>query len=314
MGKCYNKIQKENNITEDLIVVIINKIDNENNLTTTLYSFFDPKTGEILNAEICKNDSILLIENIISLLNENMSNFNAMLSLMKQGKEKNISICEEKSVETIENGECPENYPYLYKDTNKCKIECKIIDLFKEKCILNNFTIELEQKLINIIEEEIIAHSIEDLLNNIINDKGDDLRVELKGIKYHILSSLRQINKDYENISTINLGECENILKREYHIDKNKALIIFKVDLLINSSTIPVVIYEVFHPETKEKLNLTYCKGIKIDIIYPVNINEDELYKYNQSSNYYSDICWLTTSPDKTDITIKDRQEEYLII
>ena len=57
---------------------------------------------------------------------------------------------------------------------------------------------------------------------------------------------------------------------------------------------------------------MTYCKGIKIDIIYPVNINEDELYKYNQSSNYYSDICWLTTSPDKTDITIKDRQEEYI--
>ena len=175
-----------------------------------------------------------------------------------------------------------------------------------------NLTNELKQEIINKIGEEIIAHSIDDILDDIINDKGDDLRIDLEDIKYHISSTLRQINNNYENISSINLGECENILKREYHIDKNKALILFKVDSFINSSTIPVVIYEVFHPETKEKLNLTYCEGKKIDIIYPVDINEEELFKYNQSSSYYSDICWSYTSPDGTDITIKDRQEEYI--
>ena len=220
----------------------------------------------------------------------------------------NLDLCEGINVEIILPGDINEENKYNYH-SNQIKMHCDIMDFFNENCNLTNLS---KQEIINKIGEEIIAHSIDYILNNITNDKGDDLRLDLEDIKYHISSTLRQINNDYENISTINLGECENILKREYHIDKNKTLIIFKVDLFINSSTIPVVIYEVFHPETKEKLNLTYCEGIKIEIIYPVDINEDELFKYNQSSSYYSDICWLYTSPDGTDMTIKDRQEEYI--
>ena len=83
-GNCYNKIQTENNITDDLIIAIINIIEDDNNPITS-YSFFDPKTGDKLNTEICKNDTILIEENILSLLNENMSNYNAKISLMKQG-------------------------------------------------------------------------------------------------------------------------------------------------------------------------------------------------------------------------------------
>ena len=40
-------------------------------------------------------------------------------------------------------------------------------------------------------------------------------------ILYQITSSLNQINNNYKNISSIKMGECENILKQNYDIKKD---------------------------------------------------------------------------------------------
>ena len=213
-------------------------------------------------------------------------------TICREGYIKNENnTCELKEVETIENGECPENYPFLYKESNLCKKDCEINNLFNNICILNNLTKELEQDIINKIEESIMDNTLDNVLDNITNGNGEDLRINLKNIKYHISSTFRQFNIEYSDISSIKLGECENILKQKYkNIDNNESLLILKIDAFIDSSPVPIVIYDVFHPKTKEKLNLTYCKGKQIEIIYPVNINESELFKYNQSSEFYSDV------------------------
>ena len=87
-GSCYDKLKQGNNITQELITVIINKNDNNNENNgkpSNSYSFFDPVTGEQLNTDICKNDTVLVEQNILSLLNENMSNYEIIKSLMDQG-------------------------------------------------------------------------------------------------------------------------------------------------------------------------------------------------------------------------------------
>ena len=73
----------------------------------------------------------------------------------------------------------------------------------------------------------------------------------------------------------------------------------------------PVVEYELYNPETLEKLNLDVCSNITIEISLPVSINEDELYKYDPSSNFYNDKCFAYTSEMGTDITLNDRQMKY---
>ena len=88
-------------------------------------------------------------------------------------------------------------------------------------------------------------------------------------------------------------------------------MIIFKVDYFRDSSQIIYIFYEVFNPQTKERLNLSYCTN-KIDVSYPVEINEDELFKYDPSNKYYSDICTTYTNEFNTDINLPDRQEEYV--
>ena len=49
----------------------------------------------------------------------------------------------------------------------------------------------------------------------------------------------------------------------------------------------------------------------EIDISFPVSIEENKLYKYNSSSDFYNDKCYPYTSENNTDVTLSDRQLEY---
>ena len=51
-------------------------------------------------------------------------------------------------------------------------------------------------------------------LDSLLDENEDDLIIDLNNITYHITTSFNQNNKEYDNISTIILGECENILKK----------------------------------------------------------------------------------------------------
>ena len=75
---------------------------------------------------------------------------------------------------------------------------------------------------------------------------------------------------------------------------------------------IPIIEYEVYNIKTKEKLDLSVCNYINIDINIPVIIDENNLFKYNSSSDYYNDICYSYTTKNNTDIILKDRRNEFI--
>ena len=112
-------------------------------------------------------------------------------------------------------------------------------------------------------------------------------------------------------MSTINLGDCERILKEKYKIDENETLIIFKIDYNVTGLLIPIIGYEVYHPKNKSKLDLSYCEESSINYNIPITINEDNLFKYDPYSEYYLDECNTYTSENGTDILLNDRKEEF---
>jgi len=59
------------------------------------------------------------------------------------------------------------------------------------------------------------------------------------------------------------------------------------------------------------KLNKSVCENSKILLSVPIEIKED-LNKLNTSSNYFNDICYTTKSDSGTDISLKDRQKEFV--
>ena len=185
----------------------------------------------------------------------------------------------------------------------------------------SNFFIGLiEEKKLNIskddiisnIKEDIINHKIDYLLSNITEGNKEDLFIKNEDVLYQLTTTDNQKNNIYKNISTIKLGECENILKKIYDIDKNLSLIIFKIDYYLEGLLIPIIGYEVYHPKNKSKLNLSYCNETLISYNIPVSIDENCLFKHDQNSKYYNDECSTHTTEDGTDILINDRKEEFI--
>ena len=81
---CYTKVQQKYGITEQLIIVIVDKISGK--IPSTFYSFYHPLSGSKLDAEnICKNETIVVIESLTSVLSKNDTYYEAQTSLTSQG-------------------------------------------------------------------------------------------------------------------------------------------------------------------------------------------------------------------------------------
>ena len=111
-------------------------------------------------------------------------------------------------------------------------------------------------------------------------------------------------------MTTIDLGDCENLLRYYYNISINETLYMKKIDIFQEDTKATKVEYDVYCKLLNAnliKLNLTACINSKILIYMPFEMN-DNIDKFNISSGYYNDICYTTTSEDGTDISLKDRQ------
>ena len=81
---CYTKVQQEYGITEKLIISIVDKKGLKT--PSTFYSFYHPLSGSKLNAEkICKNETIVVIESLTSILAKNDTYYETQTSLTSQG-------------------------------------------------------------------------------------------------------------------------------------------------------------------------------------------------------------------------------------
>ena len=206
--------------------------------------------------------------------------------------------------------ECLKKSPFYNVDNKSCLEKCNSEDFFNGKCGLNVLNTDNIKNLISNIIDEIEKGMMDKLITKIINDKKD-LIIKINETIFQMTSSFNQNYNIYQNISSIKLGECENILKENYGILKNESLYIFKIEQREIGFLIPLIEYIIFYPKTKEKFNLNFCKNSNINIYIPIAINENILYKYNPNNIYYNDICNTTTSEYGTDITLYDRKNEY---
>ena len=217
----------------------------------------------------------------------------------------NIYFCQELQ------SKCIKKYPFINVNDNSCLEHCGSDDFFNNICTLNERNPYSKEMIIYNIENDIKDGLMNNLLEQVTKNEKKELIKKVDDTLYHITSSYNQNIKKYENISSIKMGECENILKEKYNIIKNETLIIFKIERDIEEMLIPLIEYEIFDPITKSRLDLNYCKNANITIHIPVNINESNLFKYDPNNSYYNDICYIYTDENGIYITIYDRKEEY---
>ena len=147
--------------------------------------------------------------------------------------------------------------------------------------------------------------------SNIDNGEGEIINTQKMIITF--TTSENQKNNINNNMTRIDLGECENLLRNFYNISINVSLYMKKIDINqegMNTLKVEYDVYVKLFGRNLIKLNLTICGKSKVSILIPFEII-DHLDKYNSSSGYCNDICYTTTSKDGTDILLKDRQKEF---
>ena len=182
---------------------------------------------------------------------------------------------------------CSEYLPF--EKNYECISECNITDFFNSICIINYKSINAIEKMVNDISNEIISRTSDSLLINVLNGRPKrDLIIDDDNITYKISSVYNQKNKkDNLNEIIIDFEKCENILKEKNIINSDQTLIIFEMEYSLDEFYIPIIEYEIFHPETKEKIDLTLCNETTVNLYIPVDIEENELYKHDPYSEYY---------------------------
>ena len=216
----------------------------------------------------------------------------------------------EESTSSSEETEKLENYESSLDSNNEEKFDAE--NFFKESKQTNEEELEKKDEVIKSLKENIMNGNMNSSITNLINGEKEDLIAEYKDITFQLTTTENQKDGSYNNISTIDLGECEDILKRIYGIDSNLSLVILKVDYKMEGLLIPVIGYEVYHPTNYSQLNLTYCKNTSVKLNIPVSINEEEAEKYDPNSGYYNDECYAYTTENGTDIILNDRKDEYV--
>ena len=215
---------------------------------------------------------------------------------------------------------CPDDYPFLLEN----KFEC--IEVILEDILVNllgnglNGTESREEQIIfydNILTNlEVGFTSNKYDTSDIDNGLEQILKAENLTITFTSIQNQKNniINNLNNNMTTIDLGDCEALLREFYHIPDNEPLYLKKIDIIQDGMKTLKVEYDIYarlFGKNLINLNLTVCENSKITISIPIAIS-DQLEKLNSSSEYYNDICYTTTSEDGTDITMKDRQNNFI--
>ena len=239
-----------------------------------------------------------------------------------------------------------------YNNTNKCIDKCENDNIYKYE--YNKICYgECQNRIINNEEEgicfdttifqfinisnfsiprrngDIYQGIIKNVLLNYNASKGNEIIIRGKdNFYFHLTNSkndlelLKENNNKTSKFSVIDLGNCDDILKEHYHINKNSSLLIMKLEKITNFSSERSLQYEVYEPYNKTKLNLSICSNTTIDIYTPVILSEklQNLYEelkdmgydlFDINSSFYQDICTPYSSNDGTDVLLSDRVNYY---
>ena len=134
-------------------------------------------------------------------------------------------------------------------------------------------------------------------------------------------NELDLLNGEYlnnQNLSILDLGQCEIKLKEIYHIKEEDSLIYVKQENINCIASEKNIKYEVFEPYNFTKLNLSICNGDIINLYVKTDLSDEtkkiyeelKLMGYNMldiNDPFYQDVCTPYKSSNNTDILLSDR-------
>ena len=190
---------------------------------------------------------------------------------------------------------------------------CVYGTVINKRCVFDNMTYD---DIVNKIKDEVLDTYPSNGINIVIpTEYGYAFQLTSTHNEFNSLNGSQ--SNDYD-MSMINLKKCESLLKREYNIDETAPLIILKFEKLTGNAREKNVQYEVYDSKTYRKLDLSICDNTDIDVIIPIQLDEEieQLYNslkeegydlFDHNDKFYFDICTPFTAPNGADILLDDR-------
>ena len=231
---------------------------------------------------------------------------------------------------------CPEEYNLLVKDKKRCIDKCIKDNNYKYQYRNNCFTncpentISSKNNLFicEPIEGSSMVQELLDEINPLLekfpseNSTCENNYVNVEENEKNTIYIYKNNNCSEEtpNLPIVDFGECYEIIKKLSNIDEDEELIVSKVELKENHTSV----YSFYHPYTLEKLDTTPCHNKSIIVQENVTqklIDEIEDSKetlildlisqginvFNISDEFYTDLCYHYNSKLKKDVPIKAR-------
>ena len=235
---------------------------------------------------------------------------------------------------------CPDHHPYHIKSFNQkeCLKECPDIYynneetkecLTYEECIDMGFYVNkkknctrtclgtceylddsinqcecTKEEISNILPMELLE------IGKIINGKGF----------YAEVYDTKNIPEFNDNTSSLNISNCEKILRENNNISEEEKLYIVKYDY--ENEDYLSLNYEIYY--NNQKLELLDCSNTEFTVNFKTNddINielhqvffENGIDLFNSDDKFFTDICTVPNIKNNSDITLKDRQKYFYLL
>ena len=238
---------------------------------------------------------------------------------IQQSETKNDNYLNTNSIQAF-NNEIDTLYAINYTDTNDFErsnsihYNTEINDLMKP---IQNF--DNNTHLYNLIIENILSQYSPNKSKSMAFEGEENTIFQITSLKNE-LELLKNRSNNIDELSIIDLGQCETTLKSVYYINESESLIIIKRELKSNKASEKGVKYDVYEPYNKTKLNLSYCNETSIKLYVPIVLSEEtrQMYEEAKKSGYnifdrndpfYNDICTPYDSSSGTDMLLTDRMD-----
>ena len=217
------------------------------------------------------------------------------------------------------------NIKIISQITDKCEDElCAVCSTSDEKkCITCKYGYSFigEKKYCQNEEGKINMADIGEVYDSLKEAmETDSSQIIQKNNAIFQLSTIEfQKNSDMPFISSVDLGECEALIRDQEGLADDEDFFMIKMDLKNEDSSATFVQYEIYNPNTLELVNLDICDNVTITMQIPVILGNDteSLYEslakygyqlFNINDSFYNDICSLYTAENGADMILKDRK------
>ena len=227
------------------------------------------------------------------------------------------------------------NQHYYYDDNTKsyekCDSNCyscygplssNCLSCYRDYDLYNNTCYSSFSEYISSFSEKDEVLSVLGSMSNTIDNNTiytfNDYKIQILNSSAESL----QISEANPNISTVYLGKCEDILKENYHINKNEYLTIVVFENKEEKNDVNTLNFTVLYNNIL--LNLSLCDGISIKTSSPLTLSKEDSSKLlylkqngydilDSNDEFYNDGCSLFTSENGTDVILERRKSDYYL-